>query len=62
MKSAVKICNFGILMDFSVLRYQEKMTPQEDQTVECAEFSVKIRWHNRCHPSELFENVFVQAV
>ena len=40
-KSVVKICTFGILIDSSVLRYRVKVTSQEDQTVEYAEFSVK---------------------
>ena len=55
IKHCSKYVLFGILMDSSVLWYHVRTMPQEDQTVECTEFSVK-------NKLALQENVFVQVV
>ena len=59
-KNHVKIC-FGILMDSFILWYRVKTTSREDQTVKCAEFSVKNKLAQDAS-YQLFENMFVQVV
>ena len=41
LKVLSKCVLFGILMDLSILRYSVKTTSLKDQTMKCAEFSLK---------------------